>query len=275
MLFCTGKKPKSKGLNIKKVRIHIPATKSERARYPGDVLTKKTTKKITKGKARIEIPIKKAKTTKVKVDVLKVAKSLAGALAKVDSRKTTLAKILSKSKKNVKAPETEAEEAAPQRLQVDMQKVSSILADARIRQMLIEMGGENALAIIRNFYTNYSDEDIAKKLKLKISDVRATLNKLHNEGLVNYVREKDNETGWYSYSWSLNLPRVERWATHQANRMVQLDGNTDYYFCSGCGVASVTNLESAVVRDFKCEVCSSPLEMIEAKKMMELFERRR
>lgn len=156
----------------------------------------------------------------------------------------------------------------------DIKKVTAILADAQIRQNLIELGGENALSIIRNFYGNFSDDDLAKKLKLKISDVRATLNKLHNEGLVNYIREKDNETGWYSYSWSLNLPRIEKWADSQIKRM-GTNANTDYYFCASCGAASVTNFESAVNWDFKCERCSKPLEYIEESKISELYEKRK
>jgi transcription factor E len=154
-------------------------------------------------------------------------------------------------------------------------KITSILADARIRQMLIEMGGENALAIIRNFYGNYSDEDIAKNLKLKISDVRATLNRLHNEGLVNYSREKDNETGWYSYSWSLNLGRMEKWAGIHLSKMIRADDDGDYYICADCGVTSITNLESAVLKDFKCEICNCPLDYLEEKKKTELLEKRK
>lgn len=157
------------------------------------------------------------------------------------------------------------------------EKIALILADSYIRQMLIELGGENALAIVRNFYGNHSDEELAKKLKLKISDVRATLNKLHNEGLVNYIREKDNETGWYSYSWSLNVPRIERWAGSQNSRLgMPKDGATvDYYFCASCGASTITGFEAAANDNFRCERCNRLLEFIDEKRILELYDKKR
>jgi len=156
-----------------------------------------------------------------------------------------------------------------------MQGILKILSDASVRQNLIEIGGENALAIVRNFYGNCSDEDLAKKLKIKISDVRATLNKLHNEGLVNYIREKDSETGWYSYSWSLNHGRMEKWASTQVLNINPHDAEgVDYYFCPSCGTSSITNFESAADTDFRCESCNRMLEFIDEKKMLQLYERR-
>ncbi|MDD5340433.1 MAG: hypothetical protein PHV13_04245 [Candidatus ainarchaeum sp.] len=153
---------------------------------------------------------------------------------------------------------------------IDVEKITAILADSRIRQMLIELGGENALAIIRNFYGNHSDEELAKKLKLKISDVRATLNKLHNEGLVNYIREKDSDTGWYSYSWSLNIMRMERWAGSQSLKAGDLI-DSQYYFCPSCGESSITNFDSAAEDDFRCERCNKLLDFIDEKKLNELI----
>jgi transcription initiation factor TFIIE subunit alpha len=155
-----------------------------------------------------------------------------------------------------------------------LQNVSRILSDSNVRQNLIGIGGENALAIVRNFYGNHSDEELAKKLKIKISDVRATLNKLHNEGLVNYIREKDSETGWYSYSWSLNHDRMEKWAHNQSSRMSAFSADgVDYYFCPSCGTSSITNFESAAVADFRCDRCNRLLEFIDEKKMNELYEK--
>lgn len=155
------------------------------------------------------------------------------------------------------------------------QRISSILGDAAVRQTLIEIGGENALAIVRNFYSNHSDEELAKKLKIKISDVRATLNKLHNEGLVNYMREKDSETGWYSYSWSLNQDRIEKWADTQNNKLQSLceDNGGEHYFCPSCGMSTITSFESASDWEFRCERCNRLLEFVDDKRMTELMEK--
>ncbi|MBI5222919.1 hypothetical protein HY990_00700 [Candidatus Micrarchaeota archaeon] len=179
-------------------------------------------------------------------------------------------KIDSKSQKELKtkmAPKIAADEPKKE----EMKKITTILADSQIRQRLIELGGENAIAIVRNFYGNYSDDDIAKKLQLKISDVRATLNKLHNEGLVNYLREKDNETGWYSYSWSINVMRVERWAGEHLKNTMNYQTDQEYYFCPACGTPSILNFESAMTAQFKCERCDKNLEFIDEKRMTEIY----
>ncbi len=158
-----------------------------------------------------------------------------------------------------------------------MKRVATILSDGRTRQELITVGGENALAIVRNFSGNQSDEDLAKRLKIKISDVRATLNKLHNEGLVNYIREKDSETGWYSYSWSLNHERMEKWATIHNNLLGSFNGESgsEYYFCPACGAESITNFESAAGCEFRCERCNKMMEFIDERGIAELFEKKK
>ena len=147
-----------------------------------------------------------------------------------------------------------------------------ILSDPFIRQMLIEIGGESALEIVRNFYGNHSDDELSKNLELRISDVRATLNRLHNEGLVKYVREKDSETGWYSYSWSLNRERIMKWADGHLKTGNGAHGKEgrEYYFCPPCGVGSIVEFGVASDLSFRCGKCEKPLEFVDAEKMIEL-----
>ncbi len=202
--------------------------------------TPKSTKKIIKKKASVKIQKVKVQKTKVqKIEKIKIEKPV----------------VSDEEKKFTKL-------------------VSSILSDSEVRQSLIDMGGENALAIVKNFYGNHSDDDLAKKLKIKISDVRATLNKLHNEGLVNYIREKDSETGWYSYSWTLNHQRMEMWAERQLNKGAVLEGGVEYYFCPSCGASSITNFESASNTQFRCGNCERLLEYADEKRMTELYQKK-
>jgi transcription initiation factor IIE alpha subunit len=92
---------------------------------------------------------------------------------------------------------------------------------------------------------------------------------------LNYIREKDNETGWYSYSWSLNHDRMERWASTQVIKLNSMaaEGGADYYFCPACGSSSISNFESAATVDFRCERCNRLLEFLDEKRMAELFEK--
>jgi transcription factor E len=230
---------------------------------------KKSVRKVGKVKA---VPKRKKaakKTVKVKKAVKKPVKKKRPMPKKPSVKKSKVSKKAEvKIEKKPRLPTSEQIQ--------DMKRISGILGDAYIRQVLIEVGGENALAIVRNFYGNHSDEELAKKLKIKISDVRATLNKLHNEGLVNYARQKDNETGWYSYSWSLNHTRMEKWATDQAGKINgEGGGDGEKYYCPSCGASTITQFEEAMSGDFRCAHCNRMLEFLDSNKMAEIFERRR
>ncbi|MBN1169770.1 hypothetical protein JXA56_01995 [Candidatus Micrarchaeota archaeon] len=199
-------------------------------------------------------------------------------------KKVVRKKTVSKKKiKSVKKAVKPAKNSSPPKKEVpkdlprpeNMKRISKILQDAYIRQNLIGVGGENALSIIKNFYGRHSDEELAKKLKIKISDVRATLNKLHNEGLVNYNRQKDSETGWYSYSWTLNHERMERWANDQTNKIEDVHGDGEKYYCPSCGAATITDFETASSGNFKCCQCERMLEFLDRNKMLELYDRKR
>lgn len=153
-------------------------------------------------------------------------------------------------------------------------KLTRILGDRFIRQSIIDLAGENALEIIRNFKGKLSDEDLAKRLQLKISDVRATLNRLHNEGLVYYNRQKDSESGWYSYSWILHKTKFEAWASHQMDHrgLPELNGE-DHYFCPTCGPETILPFEKATESEFRCEGCNRGLEFLDEEKIQALSKR--
>src|SRR3989344_1408899 len=52
---------------------------------------------------------------------------------------------------------------------------------------------------------NVNEFLIAKKLGLTINQTRNILYKLADEGLVSFIRKKDNKKGgWYTYFWTLN-----------------------------------------------------------------------
>ena len=160
-----------------------------------------------------------------------------------------------------------------EREKLEMKQLLTTLSDSQARQLLIDLGGENALEIVRNFEGHASDEDLAKKLKLKISDVRATLNKLHSQGLVNYMRDKDSETGWYSYSWTLNRARIEHWVKMRIQESVDLiQGNKgDHYFCPSCGSTSIISFDLATDASFKCSKCEKSLEYLDQYRITELL----
>jgi len=242
---------------------------------------KSKSKKIKPVASRKGVKIKKKKTVKVaisrKTNSQKKKVNVSKAKMKVVSTKSKLTvKDAKLSVNSAKLTVKKSEERKGVKVVSDEKKISDehlkelehlhrILSDAYVRQMLIEIGGENALEIVRHFYGSHSDEELAKKLSLRISDVRATLNKLHNKGLVYYAREKDSETGWYSYSWSLNKDRIVRWVSECAGKGSQAgcENGNDYYICPTCGIGSIIGFEAASEKEFRCHRCNKSLEFVE------------
>lgn len=246
----------------------------------GDNLAARKKSKKMKVKSSRKIKQKSKKSAKGKAKIAK-GKKPAKSKAKKSVKKKTVKKQKTVIVKNVVTKKTPVSEIAHKKLleeknAKEMAKIGSLLSSAYARQLLIDLGGENALAIIRNFSGNQSDEDLSKKLKLKISDVRATLNRLHNEGLVRYIREKNSETGWYSYSWSLNSERISRWIenTTEKNSFFGNNGSEEeqFYFCRGCGADTVVDFVAATDLSFKCPECSKLLEFIDDDKKLEVEE---
>ena len=155
-------------------------------------------------------------------------------------------------------------------------EIKAVLGKPSTRNWLIELGGENTLSIIKSLPEVPNDEAIAKKLKIRISDVRSSLNKLHNSGLVAYLRDKNNETGWYSYAWVLNEDRISKWVVEREQEqqsMVSQQG-IDMYFCKECGLDSALKFEIAIDHSFKCPCCSAALELRDQIKLEQIKKER-
>ena len=238
---------------------------------------KKTTRKVPKSpkpKKKKPLHAKKAIKTARKAKVVKKLRKKGLKKPGTKPKKTKKPKAEKKiilRKKEVKTREKKKEVEEIGLTPEEIQKISEILSKPIIRNKLVDLGGENAIAIVRNFTTGVSDEDIAKKLKLKISDVRAALNRLHSEGIVAYNRRKDSETGWYSYSWYLNKDKMKRWAELQVGKFEgQCSEGIDYYVCPSCGSSAIFEFEEAFEKSFRCEICNSQLEFVDERKKEEL-----
>lgn len=187
-------------------------------------------------------------------------------------RRPALVKDSANSRAKPKAKEAPAVKETAQKPNTEL---LTLLGDARVRQLLVDAGGEHTLEIVKSFSRELSDDDLAKKLKIKISDVRATLNRLHNIGIVQYNRYKDAETGWFSYFWSLNMEKTKNWVSEQLSRDLapaNLSGS-EYYFCPKCGAESVYEFAAASDYSFRCPLCGRALEFVDEDAAKELFPR--
>lgn len=149
-----------------------------------------------------------------------------------------------------------------------------LLTNADVRRTLIEAAGEHAIHVIQEFTVEMSDEDIAKKIKIRASDVRVVLNKLHSFGLASYSRSRDKNSGWYSYVWRLNneripqlLEQMKRKGSLEQTRVLPASdaGGNEEYVCKNCGPAQRLPFEEASALLFKCQHCGANLDFFECR----------
>lgn len=257
-------------LGIKKAKFSKKAAKPAKiAKKAAKVITRKA-KTLAKKPVKSGISLKLKKSAKLKT--LKMTKKSPKTLKnKKGTLKAKLLKIKVKAKsakKTAAKPVTIAAPPAPPIKREMSKELQLTLTKAEARHWLIELGGENTLDVIKNLPATPSDEELAKKLKIKVSDVRASLNKLHNSGLVAYLRDKNSETGWYSYAWVLNEARIQKWVAEcEAHKeSFRPQEGMEFYFCKDCGLESAMKFEAAHENSFKCPTCSTALDFLDEAK---------
>jgi len=192
--------------------------------------------------------------------------------------KSKIGKIMKKnyktsSKKKIAKVHPSVEKSKLKKQQYTLQK--TLLANAAVRSHLIDVAGENTINVLREFTCELSDEELAKKAKMKVSDVRIVLNKLQSLGMAQYARSRDKDSGWYSYVWRLDEGKEkELLMPVYQNKSISkyigeqciVSGEGDKYFCIGCGNESIVDFDTAMDRQFKCMNCGNDLSFFEKKK---------
>lgn len=132
-----------------------------------------------------------------------------------------------------------------------------------LKSLVDELAGPESIPIIDLLFNKKDVNEflIAKKMKLTINQVRNILYKLSAEGLVSFIRKKDNKKGWYIYFWTLNtekcLIRLEAELTRKIRELENQLRNREqkrFYNCNSCGVE--VNEETALENDFSCSECA-------------------
>ena len=116
-----------------------------------------------------------------------------------------------------------------------------------------------------------TDEEIGKKLPLKVTEIRTILNRLHYRGIACYQKTKNVKTGWYSYTWEIKNPRIaEILLEDQAEQIEKLQKSMEFegthdFFSAGKGMPEYP-FEIAAEYNFKDPETGKPLEAVDNKK---------
>ncbi len=136
-----------------------------------------------------------------------------------------------------------------------------------LNEVAITVAGEKARGIVEILFKkqNVNEFLISKKLKLTINSTRNILHKLADEGLVSFVRKKDNKKGgWYIYFWTLNEEKgLMRFRDDllSKNEVMGKDfglrTNQRYYHCPNCNIEF--NEEESLLNNYTCPECGEIL----------------
>lgn len=133
------------------------------------------------------------------------------------------------------------------------------------------VAGEAGAKILQNIGDGATDESIEKKSGLKLAQVRSLLNHLHSYGLVEYTREKNMQTGWFTYTWKLNMERfLHNFLTIKKKeyeglreKLTSAEG-AQFYKCKKNCVR--LPFDQALELKFKCPACRKSLEFTSSEK---------
>jgi len=137
-----------------------------------------------------------------------------------------------------------------------------------IAEFINKNGGDGAVPVIKAIEKQgKTDEQISKKTKLGVNDIRAILNRLHNLGVIHYDKKKASDSNWYTYTWFLKKDRVHELMSDKLkqeltdlSKKLEFEQNYTYYKCyNGCDKLA---FEIAFEYNFKCPECGNLMNQI-------------
>lgn len=145
-----------------------------------------------------------------------------------------------------------------------------------VKDFLKSVAGDYALELVKICIDKkkpLTDEEIGKKLPLKVTEIRTILNRLHYRGIACYQKTKNNKTGWYSYTWEIKNQRIaEILIENQAEEIQKLEKDIEFegthaFFSAGKAMLAYP-FEIAAEYNFKDPETGKALEAVDNKKRM-------
>lgn len=112
------------------------------------------------------------------------------------------------------------------------------------------------------------EEDILKKTKMPINEIRNIFYKLLSEGIVSFIKKKDKKKGWFIYYWSLDeersLLKIKEELKKEIEELkkdLEIRKKERFYYCDTC--KKEIKEEEALESEFICQECASPYRLLD------------
>ncbi|AMQ18579.1 transcription factor E [Thermococcus peptonophilus] len=145
-----------------------------------------------------------------------------------------------------------------------------------------EIGGDEAVEVVKALekMKEATDEELAEATGIRVNTVRRILYMLNDEGLADFKRIRDPETGWYYYYWRLEtkkLPEIIRSRKmaelKKLKEMLEEETSEIYYWCGTEGHPKLT-FDEAMEYEFQCPICGRMLMQYDNTHIVEELKRR-
>ncbi len=150
----------------------------------------------------------------------------------------------------------------------------------QFNEFIRELAGDEGVSILACIGSEgTTDDKIENTTKMKIAEIRSILNHLHSYGLVEYAREKNLQTGWFTYTWKLNTNRaLQNVLTNKRREYEQLrsklsqgDGAQLYRCQKSC---NCLEFEKAIEFSFRCPACRGKLNVVDQEEELRKMEKK-
>jgi transcription initiation factor TFIIE subunit alpha len=177
-----------------------------------------------------------------------------------------------KSKKTVK----KRAEKAKKTLQKPLQNPSE---DPVLREILLRIAGEHGYGVAKTLFGGeITDEEVAKRIGIRVNLVRRILYELYENRVVSYRRVRDEHSGWYIYYWQIEPERAREYFNDNKRLLLQkledrldVERNTMFFGCdNGCPKLP---FDLAAESDFKCQRCGEKMGTYDNSNVITALER--
>ncbi|RLF12897.1 MAG: transcription factor [Thermoprotei archaeon] len=152
--------------------------------------------------------------------------------------------------------------------------------DDIILSIVAQIAGPDAVKVAHVLLSEswLTDEVIASKTLLKLNQVRKILYSLLDNQLMTYKKVRDENSGWYTYYWTLNKDGIEglallkkRQVLRKLKERLEFEKGCNLYKCPQCeGV--LLSFDEAIETYFRCPSCGQQLETYDNERTVKVLE---
>ncbi|WP_202318844.1 transcription factor E [Archaeoglobus neptunius] len=147
-----------------------------------------------------------------------------------------------------------------------------------LNELVERVSGEVGLILFSlGIEGEFTDDQLALELGIEINEIRKALFAMYEIGLADYVRRRDDETGWMEYYWRINydraldvLKRELEKTVSKLREKIEAETSTIYYVCPNMCVK--VSYDEAMELNFVCPRCEEMLEYLDCSKAIEKIE---